>query len=197
MTYGIRSIRVGLLNKVFKTSDVAKICGVHLRTVIRWIERGELTAYKLPGRGDNRITEENLVAFLKKNGLPVPAELKQHERVLIIDDDPSMSTTLQLVIQRSGYETAIAHDGFQAGRLLTGFKPTLITLDLKMPGMNGFNVIEFIRQQEDLASIKILIISALDESELIQAVEIGADAYLQKPFKNKILLEHINNLIRN
>ncbi|ASP40977.1 hypothetical protein CHH28_17240 [Bacterioplanes sanyensis] len=57
------------------TGEVAKFCGVNFRTVIRWIERGHLQAYKLPGRGDNRIPVNGFVEFLKDNHMPVPDEL--------------------------------------------------------------------------------------------------------------------------
>ena len=57
------------------TGEVAKYCGVNFRTVIRWIERGHLDAYKLPGRGDNRIPVESFVDFLNNNNMPVPEEL--------------------------------------------------------------------------------------------------------------------------
>ncbi len=184
------------LAKVFKTGEVAKICGVHLRTVIRWIERGELNAYQLPGRGDNRITADNLVLFLKKNDLPLPAELQlTQQRILVVDDDHDMAATLQRFLQRANFETAVAHDGFQAGNKLANFSPSLITLDLKMPGMSGLSVIKYIRLQEQMTNLKILVISALDEPELAHAVEIGADAFIQKPFNNKQLLERIKTLL--
>ncbi|MDO6805884.1 helix-turn-helix domain-containing protein, partial [Wenyingzhuangia sp. 1_MG-2023] len=56
--------------QVLTTGEVAKYCGVNFRTVIRWIERGHLEAYKLPGRGDNRVPVAGFVRFLQSNEMP-------------------------------------------------------------------------------------------------------------------------------
>ncbi len=62
--------------KTFTTGDIALMCDVNLRTVIRWIERGSLQAHKLPGRGNNRVIETDFLQFLHTHGMPVPLELK-------------------------------------------------------------------------------------------------------------------------
>ena len=66
---------VSLMNNksTLTTGDIAKYCGVNFRTVIRWIERGHLNAFKLPGGGDNRIAIPNFLSFLKEHGMPLPA----------------------------------------------------------------------------------------------------------------------------
>ena len=66
------------------TGEAAKYCGVNFRTVIRWIERGHLDAYKLPGRGDNRIPVDTFVDFLRQNDMPVPDELVADDRRLLL-----------------------------------------------------------------------------------------------------------------
>ena len=66
------------------TGEVAKYCGVNFRTVIRWIERGHLEAYKLPGRGDNRIPVDSFVNFLKGNNMPVPDDLMMGGKTLLL-----------------------------------------------------------------------------------------------------------------
>ena len=63
----------------FTTGEVASYCGVNFRTVIRWIKRRQLNAYQLPGRGDNRITRDDLVAFMKKYNIPIPREISNVE----------------------------------------------------------------------------------------------------------------------
>lgn len=59
------------------TGEAARFCGVNFRTVIRWIKRGHLRAYQLPGRGDNRIETKEFLAFLARNEMPVPEELRE------------------------------------------------------------------------------------------------------------------------
>ena len=179
---------------VFTTGEIAKLVSVNFRTVIRWIERGELEGYKLPGRGDHRVTRSALLAFIEKHKMPMPEELSidQHSqrKALIVDDEEAMVNAIARVFRRDGWVVETATDGFQAGALLMEFKPTLMTLDLKMPGMDGFNMLTFTREHLNSERLKILVISAQPQSDLNKALEMGADAVLEKPFENTQLLEH-------
>lgn len=182
--------------RVLSTGDVARYCSVHFRTVIRWIERGSLKAYKLPGRGNNRIEAKDFIHFLKENKMPVPDEFQPAtKRILIVDDEIEMSSTIQRIFNRAGYETAIARDGFQAGAMLFSFQPALMTLDLSMPYMDGFAVLEYIGHQEAHQDLKIVVISALDETRLAKARSSGAHRTLAKPFSKKNLLAIASELI--
>jgi len=183
--------------RTYGSGEIAKICDVNQRTVIRWLDRGDLVGFKLPGRGNNRVTAAELLAFLERNGMPIPAELQQKgDRVLIVDDDPGVSAAIQRVLKRNGYHTRTAEDGFRAGALLGAFRPDLITLDLSMPALDGFDVIRFIRCHEDYRHIRILVISGLDEIQLRRARELGADGALPKPFENLDLADQVNRLTR-
>ncbi len=182
--------------KVLTTGEAAKYCGVNFRTVIRWIERGKLKAYKLPGRGDHRIQVEDFVAFMRANQMPVPAELQGQQRsVLVIEDQPEMANAIRRVLMRNGYEVEVARDGFSAGALLSRMKPGLVTLDLKMPGMDGYEVLSFIRGHEEHAHTKVLVISAETVAGLERAKSLGASDILPKPFENQELLLRVEALI--
>jgi excisionase family DNA binding protein len=181
--------------KVLTTGEAAKYCGVNFRTVIRWIEKGRIKAYKLPGRGDHRIQVEDFVAFLHSNDMPIPAEFEQPNRsVLVIEDQPEMASAIRRVLIRHGFEVRVAHDGFSAGTLLSKMKPGLVTLDLKMPGMDGYEVLRFIRHHEEHARTKILVISAETRAGLERAMTLGASAILPKPFDNEELMSQVNAL---
>ena len=177
------------------TGEIATYCGVNFRTVIRWIKRGYLKAYQLPGRGDNRVELEDFLRFLREHKMPIPEVLQeQAQRVLIVEDDLPMAKSIQRILHRRGFETTIASDGFRAGALLDAYSPTVITLDLKMPGLGGLDVIKFIRSTERLKGIKILVVSAMPQKDLDEAVKAGADGILEKPFNNKVLLETVSEL---
>lgn len=166
------------------TGEAAKWCGVSFRTVLRWIERGELAAYKLPGRGDARIKIDDFVEFLNRNQMPVPAELERagrSPRILVVDDEPEVTRLIARVLSDEGYEVAVVHDGFSAGAKLATFEPDLITLDLKMPGLGGLQVIQLIRGLEVAAGVRILVISGMSKQDLDRAIEAGADDALAKP----------------
>lgn len=176
----------------FTTGDVARYCGVNFRTVSRWVKRGELKAYELPGRGDKRIEVQDLLAFLQKNRFPLPEGLAVYvKRALIVDDDPLMTQAIQRVLKKIGFSTQTARDGFEAGTLMGTFLPALMILDLRMPGLNGFQVLQNIRASERFHNIKVLVVSALPRDSLDKALACGADDVLEKPFNNEDLLDKI------
>ncbi|VAX09802.1 Response regulator [hydrothermal vent metagenome] len=181
--------------KSLTTGEIAGLCDVNQRTVIRWIERGQLNAYQLPGRGDNRVQPEDLLTFLQAHGMPVPETLEPpNRRVLIVDDEPSMAKSMVRVLRRAGFDTAVATDGFQAGSLIYSHRPAVMTLDLQMPGVNGFEVLKFVRNTEHLQTQKIVVVSAMPVDELRKALKMGADAVLEKPVDNKKLIETVSHL---
>lgn len=185
------------MSDVLTTGEAARICGVNFRTVIRWIDRGLLHAYKLPGRGDHRVPVEELRRFMRENGIPDPtAPLMPARRILITDDEPAMARAIERVLIQAKFETAIASNGFEAGAMLHTFRPGLITLDLRMPGVDGLGVLRFLRmRQPDLPGpLRILVVSADTDDRLKQALALGADAILRKPFSNEELLAAVDRL---
>lgn len=185
-----------LPKRALTTGDVAGYCGVNFRTVLRWIERGHLKAYQLPGRGDNRIEVRDFLGFLQENRMPVPEEFQAISRqILIVEDEPAMAHTLKRVLHRAGYETQHATDGFSAGALLASWHPSLMTLDLNMPGLGGLQVLEFLKNNPDYKHLKILVISASSDADLQQARAAGAHDTLGKPFSNQDLVEKIEKLL--
>ena len=189
------------MGDIYTSGQVAKLCGVTLRTVINWINQGRLHAYKLPGRrGDNRIRGEELQRFMNENGIPwnsrseaLPSKNKKRDTcILVVDDEPPMAKAICRTIRHMGLQTYTAQNGFEAGRLYTQLAPSLMTLDLQMPGFDGFAVLELLGKEK---KCPILVISAMDTPQLKKAVELGADDYLAKPFSNENLQEKIRELL--
>lgn len=177
-----------IMNKILTTGDIAKYCQVNFRTVIRWIERGLLKAHKLPGRGDNRVQVDDFVAFLQANDMPIPDELAvMNRRVLIVEDDAIVAKVIEKALQLAGYETRIAHSGFHAGIEVSDFAPSLVTLDLDIPGLGGLEVLKYIRNTPTLTHIKVLVVSGLHQEELDKALDYGANAVMMKPVKPEAL----------
>lgn len=187
--------------KTLKPGEIAEYCDVHHRTVSRWIANGQLKGHKLPGRGNYRVQLTDFLSFLERQKMPLPDALKmasaeQYQRhILIIDDESSYRTAIRRALYGQGYHLHLAEDGFQAGVKLMQLKPDLITLDLAMPGLDGFEVLSFIRQTPELASTKVLVISGLAHSDLRQAEQNGANATLSKPFENSALQMHVATLL--
>lgn len=174
--------------------EIAQYCDVHQRTVSRWIASGQLKGFKLPGRGNYRVVLEDFISFLQQQKIPVPPSLTAVTTVLVVDDEAAYRRAISRVLQTAGFNVMMAEDGFQAGVLLQ-HKPAVMTLDLQMPGLNGFEVLKYIRQHSELSQTKILVISGLGQTELERALEAGADATLSKPFDNAHLLDTIARLL--
>ena len=183
--------------KTLTSGEIASYCDVNLRTVIRWIESGKLKGFKLPGRGNNRVLVDDFIDFLERHNMPVPPQLQGESTpgILIVDDELPVAKSIQRVARRAGYETLIATGGFQAGVMLSQHNPKLMTLDLSMPGMDGYIVIQFTREQARYKRLKIIVISALDDASLERAKELGADAVLPKPFSNHDLTELLDQFM--
>lgn len=186
--------------RTLKTREVAEYCGVTIHAVNKWVNTGKLKAYRTPGN-HKRITEENFIEFLQKFNMLIPEEfesqIQRMKRILIVDDDKNTVHLIKSLLNKSdNYETESAPDGFKAGLKYCAFKPDLITLDLRMPGINGFEVCSYIRSNEKNDNIKILAISAyLDDENKKKILDLGADDCLSKPFKSHEFQERVSKLL--
>ncbi|QQE78819.1 response regulator [Alicyclobacillus sp. SO9] len=103
------------------------------------------------------------------------------KKVLIVDDQLGIRVLLQEVLSKEGYQTYQAHNGSLALDLAVSERPDLILLDMKIPGMDGLEILRNLRKKEITA--KVLMMTAYGELDLIQeAMEMGAVAHFTKPF---------------
>jgi two-component system, OmpR family, alkaline phosphatase synthesis response regulator PhoP len=117
------------------------------------------------------------------------------KRVLIVDDEPSIVISLEYLLKREGYETAVAPDG-EAALEAMGAAPDLVVLDVMLPKLNGFEVCERIRADPRWRGTKILMLTARGrDTEVARGLRAGADAYVTKPFSTKELLAQVNDLL--
>lgn len=115
-------------------------------------------------------------------------------KILVIDDDQAMTELLTLLVQPSASTVIPAFSGPRGVELARTEKPDLITLDLMMPEMSGWEVTKAIRQ---FTTTPILILSALDSPGMVAAaLDAGADDYMIKPVTSSSLMAHINRLVR-
>ncbi len=177
------------------TGDAAELCGVNFRTVVRWIKRGHLKAYQLPGRGDNRIQVKDFVEFLRDNRLPVPEEMQpQSLKVLVADGDKSTARAIERALKRSGFAPEVAADAFQAGAMATTLKPAVMVVDPETPGFGGLQTLATLRANPALVGVKVLVVAAKSEEELQAALSAGADDVLPKPLDNRTLVNKVARL---
>ncbi|SDP84279.1 DNA-binding response regulator, OmpR family, contains REC and winged-helix (wHTH) domain [Litchfieldia salsa] len=116
------------------------------------------------------------------------------EKVMLVEDDCDIREILQLYLQREGYTIIHAEDGTTALRLLKEQKPDLIILDVVLPGMDGFEVCQLIRQQ---TTVPILFLSSKeDEIDKILGHKIGGDDYITKPFSPALVTVKVQGHLR-
>jgi excisionase family DNA binding protein len=168
------------------THDVAKLCGVAPRTVLRWVDAGVLPGYQTGG-GRRRIRRDDLIGFMRSRGMDLPSILqRRRDRVAIVDDDRLHVKTLTrlLHVEYPALRIESAHDGFGAGALLFTFRPHLVILDLVMPGMDGFEVCRRIRAEPDFDDVGLVVLTGHDPEPFRQRLEeLGATEILRKPFR--------------
>ena len=123
-------------------------------------------------------------------GQPAPA------KVLIVEDNADMRSYVSSVLQRLGHQVHTARNGSEGFQVAKTLQPHLIITDLMMPIVSGLEMIQMLRQDEELKGIPIVLLTAkADEDTRIDGVERGADAYLSKPFNDRELLAEVRNLL--
>lgn len=176
------------------TGEIASTCQVTIPTVKRWIVEGHLSAFRTAG-GHYRITEEELKRFLTAHRIPGGSE--GPARILIIDDDTRLLDTLAEALSwQQGNKVEVAQDGYEGLIKVGTFRPHVLILDIRMPGLDGFQVCRRVKADPVTQSIKILAITAYpDKSVRERILEAGADGFLEKPFQLEALKDAVARLV--
>jgi putative two-component system response regulator len=104
-------------------------------------------------------------------------------KILIIDDDVTVTELMKALVKMEAHEPTTVNDSLQAVEIAKSVNPDLITLDLMMPGLTGFEVCKLLSEDPDFSNTPIIIVSAKDDPESKQqALEAGARDYITKPF---------------
>jgi DNA-binding response OmpR family regulator len=117
-------------------------------------------------------------------------------RVLIVDDEPNIVTSLEFLMRGSDYEVQVAHNGEEALRLVETLRPDVVLLDVMMPLRSGFEVCQKIRENPALQDVKIIMLTAKGrDAEKEKGLDLGANAYVTKPFSTKELMNTVRGLL--
>lgn len=182
------------MGQSLSTFKIAQLLNVNPSSVANWVDQGLLTAHRTPG-GHRRVSGEDLIRFLKKHRMPVPPELGVSPmRVLVVDDEPALTQMIARALKTDNaeYEIHEAHDGFLAGQMVATLKPDVVILDLRMPGMDGFDVCRRIKSSEDTQHARVLAMTAFPSADSERRIrECGAEAFFTKPLDIDKLLEAV------
>jgi excisionase family DNA binding protein len=179
------------------TGAVAAACQVTIPTVKRWIRGGHLAAFRTAG-GHYRVTEEELDRFRIAQQIPaVSAGPEELPKVLIIDDDPIVLATLADALTWVGrYKVETAQDGYEGLIRVGSFRPDVLVLDIRMPGLNGFQVCRRVKADPVTRPTRILAVSGYAQGDTTtRAFEAGADAFLEKPIDRTRLQAEVDRLV--
>jgi len=118
-------------------------------------------------------------------------------RVLITEDEPNIAESLTFILNREGYEVSTAPDGEAALQRLRSDPPDLMILDIMLPRLNGFEVLKQMKADPALNALPVVILTAKGQAhDRRMAEEIGASAFITKPFSNRDIIEQVGRLTR-
>ncbi len=120
------------------------------------------------------------------------ANAVRRSRVLVVDDSLSVRRAVATLLEDHGYDVALARDGLEAARVMESSRPDTLLTDLEMPNMNGLELAAHVRSRAELANLPIIMITSrsLDKHRR-QAMSMGVDVYLTKPYTDQELLQHV------
>lgn len=118
------------------------------------------------------------------------------KRILIVDDEPNIVLSLQFLMKKSGYEVETATDGEQALEAVERQQPDLMLLDVMMPRKDGYQVCQILREREEYANMRIVMLTAKGRDvEREKGLCLGADDYITKPFSTQDVVDKVSAML--
>jgi len=187
--------------KPLSVGQVAEICRVSKKTVLNWIYDGGMKAFTTYG-GHYRIWPANVKKFLDSTGMDIPFDYVDDRttHILIIDDDLDFSTILKsaIVADLPDVEVTTTDDGYEGLMLIGELKPQLVILDIKMPKVDGFQVLELLKTRKAEQDVKVLVITGyLDQETRQQLSTTIADHWIDKLSDISTMIKTIGAYLRS
>jgi len=187
--------------KPLGVGQVADICRVSKKTVLNWIYDGGLKAFTTYG-GHYRIWPANVKKFLTSTGMDIPFDFVDDRttHILIIDDDHDFSHILKSAIagELPDVDVTTTDDGYEGLMLIGELKPQLVILDIKMPKLDGFQVLELLKTRKPEQEVKVLVITGyLDPETRQQLSKTVADHWMDKLTDISTMIKTIAAYVRS
>ncbi len=199
---GRSSPPIGPDREVFTTGEAAKLCNVTIRTVIRWIDTGALSGYKVPGGRDRRVPRDRLIAFMRAHGLPLgPLESAARgagrRRLLIVDDEAAIVALLVEYFRSLDlFDIETATNGYEAGTKTMAFRPDLLLIDYNLGDVTGLDVARTVRARPELVGTRIVCMSGfLTDEQARPLLGQGIDDFVTKPLDLERLRARVYRLV--
>ncbi len=175
-------------------SQAAQILMISPITLRQWAQKGMLPAYTTVG-GHRRFRLTDIENFARDNNSTIANKNNSDLRLLVIDDDENILRFLGHLFEEVSTKNVIletATNGFDGGLKIHSFKPDFLLLDLKMSGMDGFEVCQQVKQNSITADIRVLTMTGFPTRENTERIiSLGAEACFAKPLDIKAVLSHM------
>lgn len=175
-----------------QTRVVTKPLGPFVRDI-----PGMVAGTTMAAGGSGLVVNPLQLAEISRGAAEVPASRSGVTKVMVVDDSSTVRLVTSRFLKRSGYAVEVARDGLDAlQQLAKGAVPDVFLFDLEMPGMNGFELIAEVRRKPEFKSTPIVVITSRSaEKHRERAMQLGATAYLAKPYEDAQLLEVLGGLV--
>src|SRR5690242_6966903 len=171
--------------------QAARYLGVAQSTIRKWSDNGRVRAFKTPGR-HRRYRRDDLDAFLERS-LP---DARSGPVVLIVDDDERLREYVRVNLEMEGYTVQEASSAEEGMEVLDTLRPDLVLLDVMMPQVDGWEMLQRMHDRHGVGSIPVVMFSGkVDESEAGEAAERGAQGFIGKPFDPQEVVAQTQQLI--
>lgn len=118
-------------------------------------------------------------------------------KVLVVDDEPNILLSLEFLMEQAGFTVSTAEDGESALEQISQIEPDLVLLDISLPGISGFDVLEQLRKDSRFVRLPVIMLTAHGrEVEREKGMALGADDYITKPFSTQALVQKVRTLLQ-
>ena len=171
--------------------QAARYLGVAQSTIRKWSDSGRVRAFKTPGR-HRRYRRDDLDAFLQRSA----PESRSGPIVLIVDDDERLREYVRVNLEMEGYTVHEAGSAEEGMKVLDELRPDLVLLDVMMPKVDGWEMLQLMHERHGVGSIPVVMFSGkVDEAAADEAAERGAQGFIGKPFDPQELITQTKQLL--
>lgn len=179
------------MKRDLSTETIARMCGVAARTVCKWFDSGKLCGYRIPGKSrPRRVQRKDLIRFLRANDFPLPAELDDSRKLLMVGAVTGLVERLRLSL--AGQMGCVSvESAFAAGLLVAELHPDTLVVDLTIGRALAMSMADDLRNNAATANALLIALANEDESEPQALYASGYDEVFQKPFDVELLVASI------